>query len=43
VGAGTSLDVINAQQSLAQARGDVVNAVADFCIARAKIDRATGR
>ncbi len=43
VGAGTSLDVINAQQSLAQARGDAVNAVADFFIARAKIDRATGR
>ncbi len=43
VGAGTSLDVINAQQSLAQARGDAVNAVADFYIARAKIDRATGR
>ena len=43
VGAGTSLDVINAQRSLAQAKVDAVNAVADFYITRAKIERATGR
>jgi len=43
VGAGTSLDVINAQRSLAQAKVDVVNAVANFYIAQAKIDRAVGR
>ncbi len=42
VGAGTSLDVINAQKSLAQAKVDAVNAVADFYIAKAKIDRARG-
>jgi outer membrane protein TolC len=43
VGAGTSLDVINAQQSLGRARADVVNAVADYYIAQARIDRASGQ
>jgi outer membrane protein TolC len=42
VGAGTSLDVINAQVSLAQARRDEVDAQADFAKYMADLDRATG-
>jgi outer membrane protein len=42
VGAGTSLDVINAQVGLAQGRRDVVDAVADFLKYRNELDRAVG-
>lgn len=42
VGAGTSLDVINAQVNLAQGRRDVVDAVADFLKFRNELHRATG-
>lgn len=43
VGAGTSLDVISAQVSLADARSQEVQAKCDFMIARASLDRALGR
>jgi len=43
VGAGTSLDVISAQVSLADARSQEVQAKCDFLIARASLDRALGR
>ena len=42
VGAGTSLDVINAQVNLTRARTDAINALTAFLIARAQIARATG-
>jgi outer membrane protein len=43
VGAGTSLDVITAQVSLADARSQEVQAKCDFVIAQASLDRALGR
>jgi outer membrane protein len=42
VGAGTSLDVINAQVGLAQARRDVVDAQVDYMKAQQQLRRATG-
>jgi outer membrane protein TolC len=42
VGAGTSLDVINAQVGLAQARRDVVDAQADYIKFRHQLRRASG-
>ncbi len=42
VGAGTSLDVINAQVSLAQARRDVVDAKVDYAKFGTQFKRATG-
>lgn len=42
VGAGTSLDVINAQVGLAQARRDVVDAQVDFMKAQQQMRRAAG-
>jgi len=43
VGAGTSLDVINAQVQLARARRDVVEAQTDFVKFRHQLRRATGQ
>lgn len=43
VGAGTTLDIIVAQANLANARGQEVQATADFLMARAQLHRATGR
>jgi len=43
VGAGTNLDVIVAQVNLASARGQEVQAMCDFLIAKAMMDRAVGR
>ena len=43
VGAGTSLDVINAQVNLTSARKDEVDAVANYLIAKAQLARAVGR
>ena len=42
VGAGTSLDVINAQVGLAQARRDVVDAQIEYMKAQQQLRRATG-
>lgn len=42
VGAGTSLDVINAQVGLAQARRDVVDAQTNYAKFRNQLDRASG-
>ena len=42
VGAGTSLDVINAQVGLAQARRDVVDAQTNYAKFRRQLDRASG-
>jgi outer membrane protein TolC len=42
VGAGTSLDVINAQVGLAQARRDVVDAQVEYMKARQQLRRAVG-
>jgi outer membrane protein TolC len=41
-GLGTSLDVINAQVALAQARRDVVDAQTDYLKYRCQLVRATG-
>ncbi|MFN2371530.1 MAG: TolC family protein [Candidatus Krumholzibacteriia bacterium] len=43
VGAGTTLDIIVAQANQANARGQEVRATADFLMARAQLERATGR
>ena len=43
VGAGTSLDVINAQVGLAQARRDVVDARTDYAKFTNQLERATGQ
>jgi len=43
VGAGTQLDRINAEVSLASARAEEVQAMCDYLIARAQLWRATGR
>ncbi|PID81219.1 hypothetical protein CSA17_05780 [bacterium DOLJORAL78_65_58] len=43
VGAGTTLDIISAQVNLANSRAMEVQAMCDFLIARAKLDRAVGR
>lgn len=43
VGAGTQLDRITAEVSLAQARADRVQAICDFLIARLQLYRAVGR
>ncbi|MHB8078700.1 MAG: TolC family protein [Candidatus Krumholzibacteriia bacterium] len=43
VGAGTTLDSITAQVNLAKARGDEVQAICDYLINAAKLDRAVGR
>jgi len=43
VGAGTTLDVIVAQVNLANSRGQEVQAMCDFLIAKSKMDRAVGR
>ena len=43
VGAGTALDVIMAQVNLANSRAQEVQAVCDFLIAKAQLDRAVGR
>jgi outer membrane protein len=41
-GAGTQLDVLDAQSALTQARGQYVNALRDHSVARARLFRATG-
>ncbi len=43
VGAGTALDIIVAQTNLANSRGQEVQAMCDFLIGEAKLDRAVGR
>lgn len=43
VGAGTTLDVILAQVNLANSRGQEVQAMCDFLIAKSKMYRAVGR
>ena len=43
VGAGTTLDVIVAQVSLASSRAEEVQAMCDFLIAEARMQRAVGR
>lgn len=43
VGAGTTLDAITAQVNLAKARVDEVQAICDYLINAAKLDRAVGR
>lgn len=43
VGAGTTLDIIVARANLANARGQEVQAKCDFLMARAQLERATGR
>ena len=43
VGAGTTLDTITAQVNLAKARSDEVQAVCDYLINAAALDRAVGR
>jgi outer membrane protein len=43
VGAGTILDTVVAQADLTSARANVVQAIVDYLIARAKLARATGR
>ncbi len=43
VGAGTQLDKITAEVSLAQAKSDEVQAICDYLIARAQLYRALGR
>ena len=42
VGAGTTLDVITAQVSLARSRAQEVQAMCDFLIAKARMQRAVG-
>jgi len=43
VGAGTTLDIIVAQANLANSRAQEVQAMCDFLIGQAKLDRAVGR
>ncbi len=43
VGAGTTLDTITAQVALASARADEVQAICDWLIVSARLDRAVGR
>ncbi|MFO7915549.1 MAG: TolC family protein [Candidatus Krumholzibacteriales bacterium] len=43
VGAGTMLEIIDAQVSLATARGELIKAKCDYLIAYADLERATGR
>lgn len=43
VGAGTTLDIITAQVNLARARSDEVQAICDYLINAAQLDRAVGR
>jgi len=43
VGAGTILDTVVAQADLTRAHANVVQAIVDYLIARAKLARATGR
>ncbi len=43
VGAGTTLDIITAQVNLSTARSDEVQAICDYLINSAKLDRAVGR
>jgi outer membrane protein TolC len=43
VGAGTSLDLINAQVGLAAARAEEVRAVVEYMAAKVQLDRAVGR
>lgn len=43
VGAGTTLDRINAQVNLTRARADEVQAICDYLINAARLDRAVGR
>jgi outer membrane protein len=41
-GTGTQLDVLNAQTSLTQARSTQVQALHDYDVARARLERAIG-
>ena len=41
-GAGTQVDVLDAQSTFTQARGEYVNALRDHSVARARLVRATG-
>lgn len=43
VGAGTTLDIIAAQVNLANSRAQEVQAMCDFLIAKARLERAVGR
>jgi outer membrane protein TolC len=43
VGAGTTLDLIRAQNNLASARAEEVRAVVEFMAAKVQLDRAVGR
>jgi outer membrane protein TolC len=42
VGAGTQIDVLNAQTALTDARGSYVDALRNYSVARATLIRATG-
>jgi outer membrane protein TolC len=42
VGAGTQIDVLNAQTALTDARGSYVDALFNYSVARATLIRATG-
>ena len=42
VGAGTQIDVLNAQTALTEARGSYVDALRNYSVARATLIRATG-
>jgi outer membrane protein TolC len=42
VGAGTQIDVLNAQTALTDARGSYVDALSNYSVARATLTRATG-
>ena len=42
VGAGTQIDVLNAQTALTEARGSYVDALGNYSVARATLIRATG-
>jgi outer membrane protein TolC len=42
-GTGTQLDVLDAETSLTQARTTQVQALHDYAVARARLERATGQ
>jgi len=42
VGAGTQIDVLNAETALTDARGSYVDALRNYSVARATLIRATG-
>ncbi len=42
-GTGTQLDVLNAQTALTEARTTQIQAMRDYTVARARLERATGQ